>query len=119
MEDKNDLFIETIQRNKFMVYLLENATRSQLKPPKIVEALKLNLGQDKKKKKNVVDFKNEENNKTKVKLQRNFICLASVYGFLSSHVAKQTEKTAAKKGLLGALGGKLKNRVEKNIVWQE
>jgi hypothetical protein len=92
MEDKRDLFIETIQRNKFMVYLLENATRSQLNPPKIVEALKLNLGQSKSKKQNVVDFKNEENNKTKVnqllKLQRNFICLAPVYGFLNSHIAK-------------------------------
>ena len=50
-----------------MVYLLENAARAQLNPPKIVEALKLNLGGDKNKKKNnVVDFKNEDNNKSKI-----------------------------------------------------
>jgi hypothetical protein len=92
MEDKKDLFIETIQRNKFMVYLLENAARAQLNPPKIVEALKLNLGGDKKKKKNVVDFKNEDNNKSriqkKISLQRNFICLSSVFGNLHFTIAK-------------------------------
>ena len=97
-----------------MVFLLVNAERNRWNPPlKIVPTYKLNIGAKqsifnlRNRGGNMVDFKHQTNNQ--VQLQRNFIQLASVYGFLSSHTPKQ--KDQGKKGW-----GLLKNKFNNSLT---
>ena len=64
-----DLFIETVRRTEFMVFLLVNAEHNRWNPPpKIVPTYKLNIGAKqsifnlRNRGGNMVDFKHQANN---------------------------------------------------------
>lgn len=56
IENQLDLFIETINRNQLIVYILENAEKENFPQPDVKEASKLNLG---KKKEKIVDLRKD------------------------------------------------------------
>jgi hypothetical protein len=89
MRNAKDLFLETVRRIEFVVFLQTSAELSKTKPPKIVQGSKINLSQ--KSHSQLVNFTAQTG--SQLHLQKNFISLAPVYGYLMAlDVAEMSRK---------------------------
>ena len=78
-EGQQDVFLECFRRIEFVVYLLMNAEVEEWQIPKVVQSAKINFKT--KSGDATTSFKMDQK-----QIQRNFINLASVYGFLGLKV---------------------------------
>lgn len=112
MSDGKDLFIETVRRIELVVYITTNADMTGINSPKIIQGSKINLSQ--KKHSQIVNFRSKNN----LNLQRNFISLSPIFGYLMTldiaEMLKKEEKDRKSWSLL-----KRKKKSADEYKWEE
>lgn len=113
MADGKDLFIETVRRIELVVYLTTNSDMTGSPQPKIIQGSKINLSQ--KKHSQVVNFRSKNN----LQLQRNFISLSPIFGYLMTLDIAEMLKKEEKEKKSWSLLKRSKKKTADEYKWEE